>query len=261
MAKLWGYVKTWFGKKTEEIKDPEIEIEQAIGDARRRDQELRNQAVKVIAHRTQVQNQLEDAADELGKAKEMAKQALLKADASEKAGNAADAEKWTNTARTMAMQMQAAQNNVDMLKKQFETAGVQAEQAKQAVNQNALQLQEISAKRMQMLGALESAKMQESVNRAMDSLNASVGDSAPSLDEVENKIEARLAQASAKAELKEATPEGAMAELKQSVSMAKADSALDALRAELGMGTAGALPSGDASTASPAPPPEVPPAP
>jgi phage shock protein A len=155
------------------------------------------------------------------------------------------------------MQMQAAQNNVDMLKKQFEIGSQQAEQAKQAVNQNAMQLQEISAKRMQMLGQLQSAKMQESVNKAMDSLNASVGDTAPSLDEVENKIEARLAKASAKAELKSATPEGAMAELQQSVSMAKADSALDALRAELGMAPAAALPAAGDTTPLP-PPPDAP---
>jgi phage shock protein A len=255
LRKWWNYIKAWFGKKSDQMMDPEIEIEQAIQDAQKKDQQLRNQAAKVIAHRTQVENQLGDAADDLGDAKEMAKQALMKADAAQKAGNADEATRWTDAARTLAMRMQAAQSNVDMLKSQFDTATQQAEQAKQAVNNNAMALQEISAKRMQMLGQLESAKMQETVNKAMDSLNASIGDSAPSLDDVEKKIEARLAEASAHAELKAATPEGAMADLKQAVNLTKADDALDSLRAELGLSTSGALPPASATAPPPPPPP------
>jgi phage shock protein A len=256
LRKWWNYIKAWFGKKSDEIMDPEIEIEQAIQEAQKRDQDLRNQAAKVIAHRTQVENQLDEAADDLGEAKEMAKQALLKADAAQKAGNADEATRWTDAARTLAMRMQAAQSNVEMLKAQLDTATKQAEQAKQAVSNNAMQLQEISAKRMQMLGQLQSAKMQETVNKAMDSLNASVGDtSAPSLDEVEKKIEARLAEASAHAELKAATPEGAVVDLKQAVNLTKADDALDSLRAELGLSASGALAPATASAPPPPPPP------
>src|SRR5262245_21376858 len=160
MLREWSnYIKAWFGNRSEEIKDPEIEIEQAIQEAQKRDQDLRNQAAKVIAHRTQVENELGDAADDLGEAEEMAKRALLTADAAQKAGHADEATRWTDVARTLAMQMQAAQSSVGMLKVQFDTATKQAEQAKQAVNNNAAQLQEISAKRMQMLGQLERAKM------------------------------------------------------------------------------------------------------
>ena len=48
MRKLWNYIKAWFGKKTEDAKDPEIEIEQAINEAQARDRDLRNQAAKVV---------------------------------------------------------------------------------------------------------------------------------------------------------------------------------------------------------------------
>ena len=97
LKKWWNYIKAWFTKKSNEVMDP-IEIEQAIQDAQRKDQQLRNQAAQVIAHRTQVAGDPEDAAGDVAEAKELAKQALLKADASMKAGNAADAEKW-NAAR------------------------------------------------------------------------------------------------------------------------------------------------------------------
>ena len=155
--------------------DPEIEIEQAIQDARRKDQQLRNQAAQVIAHRTQVTAQLENTAADVAEAKELAKQALLRADAATRAGNAAEAEKWNAAATSVAMRLQAAQNNEDMLRKQLVVADEQAEKAKQAVQANAASVQELAAKRMELLGQLEAAKMQEKVNDAMASMTATVG--------------------------------------------------------------------------------------
>ena len=96
--KWWNYLKAWFTKKSNDVMDPEIEIEQAIQDARRKDQQLRNQAAQVIAHRTQVAAELEDTAGDVAEAKELAKQALLRADAATRAGNAADAQKWNAAA-------------------------------------------------------------------------------------------------------------------------------------------------------------------
>jgi phage shock protein A len=37
LKKWWNYIKAWFTKKSNEVMDPEIEIEQAIQDARRKD--------------------------------------------------------------------------------------------------------------------------------------------------------------------------------------------------------------------------------
>ena len=101
-----------------------------------------------------------------------------------------------------------------------------------------MRLQEMTAKRIELLGKLESARMQESVNKAMDQLTATVGDDAPTLKEVEDKIQQRAAMASAKAELRDATPEGAMVELEHEVNLAEADRTLDELRAEMGLGAA-----------------------
>ena len=202
MGKTWNYIKAWFTKKSNDVMDPEIEIEQAIQDAQKKDQQLRNQAAQVIAHRTQVAGELEDAAGDVAEAKELAKQALLKADASTKAGNAADAQKWNAAASTVAMKLQAAQNTEEMLRKQLSLADEQSKKAKEAVQANAASVQQLAAKRMELLGQLEAAKMQEKVNSAMSSMTATVGQDSPSLEEVENKIQARMAQASAKAELR-----------------------------------------------------------
>lgn len=233
--RLWGYIKTLFRVKTEAAMDPEIEIEQAIHEAKKRDQELRNQAAKVVAHRTQLESKIEDAADDVGEARELAKQALLKAQESTTAGDTAAADKWTKAAQGLAMKLQASENNLNSLKAQYESAVDQADDAKKAVQQNAMRLQELAAKRMELVGDLQQAKMQESVNEAIDAISATMDDEQVSLSKVEEKIEKRKAEAMAKAELREATPDGAELELREAVNMAQADAKLEELKAELGI--------------------------
>lgn len=235
LKRLWGYIKALFRTKTEAAMDPEIEIEQAIQEAKSRDQELRNQAAKVVAHRTQLESKIEKAAEEAGEARELAKQALLKAQEATASGDAAAADKWNRSAQGLAMKLQASENNLNSLKAQYESANDQADNAKKAVQQNAMRLQELAAKRMELLGAIQQAKMQESVNSAVESISASMDSESVSLEKVEEKIEKRKAEAMARAELRDATPDGAELELREAVSMAQADSKLDELRAELGI--------------------------
>jgi phage shock protein A len=261
LRRWWNYIKTWFGMKSKEAMDPKVEIEAAINEARARDQNLRTEAAKVIAHRTRVADEMGEAAADVAESKELARQALLKSDAAAKAGNAAEAQKWNETAQAIALNLQSAQNNVDSLQQQLTVADRQAEKAKQAVHDNAMRLEEVSAKRMEMLGQLEQAKMQESVNQAMASINANVGGDAPSLKEIEDKIQDRMADAMAKTELGGSTPDGAMAELKREVNLAGANAKLDDLRAELGMGPAPAAPAQDQAPAPAAPAQDQAPAP
>jgi phage shock protein A len=252
LRRWWNYIKTWFGVKSKEAMDPKIEIEAAIDEARKNDQNLRNEAAKVIAHRTRVADEIQDLAEQVAESKELARQALLKSDAALQAGNAVDAEKWNKAAQSIAMKLTAAQNNLDSMQQQLLTADQQAEQAKAAVQNNAMRLEEISSKRLEMLGQLEQAKLQESVNKAMASINATVGGDAPSLQEIEDKIRDRMAEAKAKTELTAVTPEGAIAELEREVDLASASGALDELRAELGLGPAPQV--GGTSASAPSPP-------
>jgi phage shock protein A len=233
--RIWSYIKTWFRMGAERAMNPEVEIEQAINESRRRDQELRNQAARVIAHRTQIEAKIEQAARDVGEARETAKQALLRADKASNESNQADVARWTQAAQSLALKLQASETNLNSLKEQYEIAIQQANSAKNAVSQNAMRLQELAAKRMQLLGQLQQAKMQEAVNSAVESISATMEVDAPTLEKVEEKIQVRLSEAKARSELREATPEGAEAELREAVSLAQADARLDELRKELGL--------------------------
>ncbi|KAG1647455.1 hypothetical protein GQR58_030579 [Nymphon striatum] len=216
--------------KAEAAMDPEIEIEQAIDEARKQDRQLRNQAAKVIAHREQLESRIEKSADQVGEAREMAKQALLRAERAKVEEDSAGLEKWTNTASSLAMKLQASESNLESLKGQYEIAVAQADEANSAVQANAMRVQELAAKRMQLLGQIQQAKMQEEVNKAVEAMSGALETDAPSLERVEGKIEARLAEAKAHAEIAQSTPEGAEAELREAVSLAKADDKLAELR-------------------------------
>lgn len=235
LKRFWGYIKALFRSKAEDMMDPEIEIKQAIDEARKRDQNLRNQAAKVVSHRTVLENKIERSAEDVGEARELAKQALMKASESTAAGDAAGADKWTRSAQGLAMKLQASENNLAEMKSQYEMAAEQAEEAKKAVQQNAMRLQELTAKKMELLGSIQATKMQESVNEAVEAVSATMDDESVSLEKVEDKIEARKAEAMARAELREATPEGAEVELREAVSLAQADAKLEELKAELGI--------------------------
>jgi phage shock protein A len=241
-SRIWAYLKALFSTTADNAMDPKIELEAAIMDAKKKDQDLRNQAAKVVAHRTALESQLERAADDAGEAREMAKQALLKAEAAKNAGDTAGYEKWTQAAQSIAMKLQASENNLASLKEQYTVAQVQAEKAKDAVQANAMRLQELSAKRMELLGQLEQAKMQEAVNEAVKTMSASMSDTGPwggpGAHQVERKIEQRKAEAMARAELHDATPEGAEAELRAAINVTQADAKLEELKAELGITSA-----------------------
>jgi phage shock protein A len=234
--KKWiAYFKSWFKSSSDKMMDPEIEIQMSIDQAKKKNQDLRNQAANIVAHRTQLEAKIEKAADQVGESREMAKQAILKAEEAKAAGDTAGVTKWTNIAQAQAAKLQASENNLTSLKGQYQTAIAQADQAKSAVQANAVKLQELTAKQMELLGALEQAKMQESVNAAVQSMSATLGDETPTFESVEEKIQKRQAQAMAKAEVFEATPEGGEAELRQAMNEAQADAKLEELKAELGL--------------------------
>lgn len=235
LGRLSGYFQTLFRTKAEQAMDPEIEIEQVIAEARQRDQELRNQAAKVLAHRTMLERNIEDAADQVGQGRELAKQALTRADEATRSGDTEAADKWTRSAQSLAMRLQAAESNLSSLKEQYRIAVDQAEQAKRAVQQNAMRVQELGARRLQLRGSLQQAKMQDTVNKAVESMSSSLETDAPSFEGVERKIDQRLSESQARAELRAATPEGAEQELEEAVSLAQADAKLQELRAELNL--------------------------
>jgi phage shock protein A len=109
-----------------------------------------------------------------------------------------------------------------------------AGQARQAVENNAMVLQQKLAERTKLLSQLEQAKMQETVARSLESMSAlAAPGNTPSLDEVREKIERRYANAMGRAELAGNSVEGRMLEIQKSTLDLAGSSRLEQIRASM----------------------------
>ncbi|MDX5312631.1 MAG: PspA/IM30 family protein, partial [Rhodococcus sp. (in: high G+C Gram-positive bacteria)] len=178
-VKGWKYLMALFNSKIDEKADPKVQIQQAIEDAQRQHQALSQQAASVIGNQRQLEMKLNRQLDEVEKLNASARQAVLMAAQANAAGDTEKAIQYTNAAEAFAAQLVTAEQSVEDLKVLHDQSLQAAAQAKKAVEQNAMALQQKVAERTKLLSQLEQAKMQEEMNVAMKQLNETVGDDVP----------------------------------------------------------------------------------
>ena len=232
--KAWKYLMALFDNKIEEHADPKVQIEQAIGEAQRQHQALSQQAAAVIGNQRQLEMQLNRRLADVEKLQANTKQALQLADKSRAEGDNQKATEYENAAEAFAAQLVTAEQGVEDTKQLHDQALQQAQQAKQAVERNAMQLQQQVAERSKLLSQLEQAKMQEKVAESLQSMNSIAGGNQPNLDQVREKIERRYANALGQAELAQGSVQGRMAEVEQAGIQLAGHSRLEQIRAEMG---------------------------
>ncbi|MDQ4098585.1 MAG: PspA/IM30 family protein [Actinomycetota bacterium] len=236
--KWWRYLTAALTGKFNEMADPKVQLEQAIIEAQDQHRRLVEQAANVIANQKQTELRLNRSMEELEKLNGLARQAVTMADEATKRGDMAKAAEYTSSAEAFANRLIAVENDVESLKQLHLQATQAATQAKAAVQQNSTMMQRKLSERQKLLSQLDQAKMQEQVNAAMTSLNESVGQEVPTLDEVRQKIETRYAKALGSAELSGQSVEARMLEVEQAHMNTQAQSRLDAIRAQLGIAPA-----------------------
>jgi phage shock protein A len=236
-VKAWKYLMAAFGAKVDEYADPKVQIQQAIEDAQRQHQALTTQAASVIGNQHQLEMRLNRQMSEVEKLQSSARQALVLADQARAKGDVAKAGEFEQTAGVFATQLVAAEQGMADLKGLHDQALGAAEQAKKAVENNAMVLQQKLAERTKLLSQLEQAKMQEQVSASLQQMSGMAAPgSTPSLDEVREKIERRYANALGSAELAQNSVEGRMIEVQKSALDMAGQSRLDQIRAGMSGG-------------------------
>jgi len=223
--KGWRYLMALFGAKIEEYADPKVQIQQAIEEAQRQHQALVQQAAAVIGNQRQLEMKLSRQMTEVERLQSMARQALVLADKARSSGDDAEAGRYEQSAQTLATQLVSAEQGMEDLKTLHDQALNAAGQARRAVENNAVILQQKLAERTKLLSQLEQARMQETVARSLESMSSLAAPAnTPSLEEVREKIERRYANAMGRAELASNSVEGRMLEIqKSSLDMAGAE--------------------------------------
>jgi phage shock protein A len=236
-VKGWHYLMALMGARIDEHADPKVQIQQAIEDAQRQHHSLVQQAAAVIGNQRQLEMKLSRQLSEVEKLQAMARQSLVLADKARDGGDDAEAGRFEQTAQQMATQLVAAEQSIEDLKSLHDQALGAAAQARRAVENNALILQQKLAERTKLLSQLEQAKMQETVARSLESMSAlAAPGNTPSLEEVRDKIERRYANAMGRAELASNSVEGRMLEVQKSTLDIAGASRLEQIRAGMSGG-------------------------
>jgi phage shock protein A len=233
-VKGWKYLMALFGSKIDEHADPKVQIQQAIEDAQRQHQALVQQAAAVIGNQRQLEMKLSRQLTEVENLTTNARQALVLADKARGDGDAAKAGDYEQTAQTFATQLVAAESSLEDLKGLHDQALGAAAQARQAVENNAMILQQKLAEKTRLLSQLEQAKMQETVARSLESMSSlAAPGTTPSLDEVRDKIEKRYATALGRADLASNSVEGRRLEVQKATLDLAGSSRLEEIRASM----------------------------
>ena len=233
-VKAWKYLMALFSSKVDEYADPKVQIQQAIEEAQRQHQALTQQAAQVIGNQRQLEMRLNRQLADIEKLQVNVRQAVTLADQATASGDAAKATEYNNAAEAFAAQLVTAEQSVEDLKGLHDQALQAAGQAKKAVEQNAMVLQQKIAERTKLLSQLEQAKMQEQVSASLRSMSelAAPGNT-PSLDQVREKIERRYANALGAAELAQNSVQGRMLEVQQASVQMAGHSRLEQIRASM----------------------------
>ncbi|HET9256841.1 MAG TPA: PspA/IM30 family protein [Pseudonocardiaceae bacterium] len=257
-VKAWKYLMAAFSSKIDEHADPKVQIQQAIEEAQRQHQALSQQAAAVIGNQRQLEVKLSRQLGEIEKLQSSARQALVLAEEARGQGDQVKAQQYEQAAESFATQLVSAEQSVEDLKTLHDQSLGAAEQAKQAVERNAMVLQGKIAERTKLLSQLEQAKMQEQVSSSLRQMTelAAPGNT-PSLDEVRDKIERRYANALGAAELAQNSVQGRMLEVQASALDMAGRSRLEQIRASIrGTPIAGEVTAGE-SAPQPAAPKQV----
>ena len=232
--KGWKYLMALLSGKLDEYADPKVQIQQAIEDAQRQHQALLQQAAAVIGNQRQLEMKLSRQLTEVENLQAQARQALTLAEKASVDGDATRATEFEQAAQTFATQLVAAESQMVDLKTLHDQAVGAAAQARKAVENNAMLLQQKLAERTKLLSQLEQAKMQETVARSLESMSQmSAPGTTPSLEEVRDKIERRYAVALGRADLAQTSVEGRRLEVQKSSLDMAGSSRLEQIRASM----------------------------
>jgi phage shock protein A len=251
-VKAWKYFMASFSSKIDEHADPKVQIQQAIEEAQRQHQGLSQQAAAVIGNQRQLEIKLNRQLGEIEKLQASARQALVMAEQARTQGDTHRASQYEQSAQAFATQLVTAEQSVEDLKILHDQSLQAAAQAKQAVERNAMVLQQRLAERTKLLSQLEQAKMQEQVSASLRQMSelAAPGNT-PSLEEVRDKIEKRYTTALGSAELAQNSVQSRMLEVQQSAAQLQGNARLEQIRAAMNTGAGRQAPQIDPSRQQP----------
>ena len=235
IKRRWRYLTARTEHRWEQSADPKIQLEQAITDAQAQHRKLKDHAADVIGNHKHSEMRLSRALADLERLNSNARNALRMGYEASQSGDTKKAESFMVAAEDLAGQMVVAEQEVNGLKNLCLQTAQSAEEAKQAIAQNQLNLQETLREKQKLVGQIDQARMQEQMNTAVASLSEGINSELPSFNEIRDKIEARYAKAKGVEELAEERPQVTMLQIEQASNRQQAKQIVAGMREQLGL--------------------------
>lgn len=226
------YAETKANMTFDEHADPAVQLQQAMTQAAEQQRDLKSKAAVVLAGRSQAEMRLHRAMDAMEAAEKSAKTALVMVD---QATDPTKKDQYNQAAMAYANKLIALRAEVETDKAQVTATANAAERAHEAVKTNATAMQKRIADMHVLTSKLDQAKMQEAMNSTMGELTDTMNQVVPTMDEVQNKIEARYARALGVADLATDDADTAMIEIEHAQGNMEAQMALSEMRTQLGL--------------------------
>lgn len=200
--------------------DPRVQVQQAISEMQAHHRDLETAAAHVIAQDKLAKMKLADLSTQEGR---YTKSAL----AAQQQGN-------MDAARTFATRVASVREQIAGLSTQIPQLQQAANDAKEAVQESADQLQQKVNEKGTILAQVDQTRMQQEMASSMKAVTDLTGSgSAPSFDEIKQKVAGQFAEAQASTELSSASPEV----LEMHAHHAELNSEADDILAQLSAGT------------------------
>ena len=231
ITRTWHYAVAFLSGTLDTLADPRVQIEQAIEDAKRQHAALSDQAAAVIGNQRELQLKLTRTVTELERLRASASQALVLAEDARTKGDTERATAHERTARLFAMQLATVESSAADLHELHGRAAAAAKAAKAAVEHNAYLVQRQLAERSKLLTELEAAKMQERVASALQRIGTlAPASDVPSLQEIRDRIDRRIARAAGKYEIANDGVEARILDVEHALADARGDELLEEIR-------------------------------
>ncbi|MBM3458385.1 MAG: PspA/IM30 family protein [Armatimonadetes bacterium] len=215
-GRIWRLVKGWLLIGVEKAEDPEVILAEAQEAMRREVEKAKESAVQAIAARNQLRNVLQDQVNQANALEAKARAAVKLGD--------------DNLARQLLMEKANLDKSIEGLRAQLVQAEAASEAVKTSIKQMEAQLRQRTAQRLALVAGWKQAKIQESLQKALDGI--SLESQSEAFTRAEDRIRQLQAQSNARIELAAGNMNAQMQKLEDVVIADQVDAQLAALKAE-----------------------------
>lgn len=221
-GRIWRTIKGWLLIGVEKAEDPEVILAEAQDAMKQELARAKENAVEAIAARNELRNVLQ-------RQEETSADMEAKARAALKMGN-------EDLARQLLIEKATYDQNIEKLRVQLQQAEQVSENVKQHIKAMEAQVRTRAAQRLALVAGWKQAKIQESLNRALDGMSLDGHDQA--FQRAQERIESMQAKADAREEMAQGGLQREIQKLGNAQASQAADEALSKMKSQMGLAPA-----------------------